>query len=128
MSKKALSLAEIIAKRQQGENDRLRVKYYYSETLETDIEIRKIPLNRYMDLIENMEDDNSIDGMNKIIFECCPIFKENTKEAMEVYEVAVPSDLPSAVLEDQINEMKDIIELINGFYGIDKIDDTTVKN
>mgnify|MGYP001334525515 CR=1 FL=1 len=128
MGKKRASLAEIIARKQQGKMDKLQVKYYDSETLEMQIEIRKIPLKKYMVLIESLDDEGSIEGMNKIIYECCSMFKNNAKEAMEVYKVAEPTDLPSAVLEDQLNEMQDICEIINGFYGLDKIDAETVKN
>lgn len=130
MSKKILSLAEIIAKRNQSKSDKMQVKYYYSETLGTDIEIRKQPLQKYMELSENLSEDdvNTIDGMNAMIYEFCPLFKENTKEAMDAYGVAEPTDLPSAVLEDQLNEIKDIIEIINNFYGLDKITDEQVKN
>lgn len=130
MSKKILSLAEIIAKRNQSKTDKMQVKYYYSETLGTDIEIRKQPLQKYMELSENLSEDdvNTIDGMNAMIYEFCPLFKENTKEAMEVYGVVEPTDLPSAVLEDQLNEIKDIIEIINNIYGLDKITDEEVKN
>ncbi|OLS02240.1 hypothetical protein [Tissierella creatinophila] len=126
MAKQA-TLADIIAKRKQGKMDKLQVKSYYSETLDMGIEIRKIPLGQYMDIVENLEEENSINGMNKLIYECCPLFREDAKEAMEVYEVAEPTDLPSAVLEDQLNEMKDIVEIINSFYGIDKID-SEIKN
>lgn len=130
MSKKTLSLAEIIAKRDQSKSDKLQVKYYDSEVLGTEIEIRKIALQRYMELSEQLgeEDVNTIDAMNAMIYECCPIFKTDVKQAMEVYGVAEPTDLPSAVLEDQLNEIKDIVELINSFYGLDKIKDDTVKN
>lgn len=126
MSKKA-TLADIIAKKKQGEMDKMQVKYYSSEVLGMDIEVRKIPLVQYMDLIEEVEEGNSIEGMNKLIYECCPMFRENTKEAMEVYGVAAPTDLPSAILEDQLNEINDIIEVINSFYGLDKID-VDIKN
>lgn len=124
------TLADIISKRNQSKVDKLQVKYYKSETLDTEIEVRKIPLQKYMELSENLseEDTNTIDGMNALIYECCPIFKTNTTEALEVYGVAEPTDLPSAVLEDQLNEIKDIIEIINSFYGLDKINDDTVKN
>ncbi|WP_077369712.1 hypothetical protein [Anaerosalibacter sp. Marseille-P3206] len=126
MGKKA-TLAEIIARKKQGEMDKMQVKYYSSEVLGMDIEIRKIPLSQYMDLIDEVEEGNSIEGMNKLIYECCPMFKENAKEAMEVYEVATPTDLPSAVLEDQLNEINGIIEVINSFYGLEKID-VDIKN
>ena len=130
MSKKTLTLAEIIAKRKQSDIDKMQVKYYKSDTLGCDVEIRKIPLQRYMELSEQLaeDDENTIDVMNEMIYECCPMFKSNTKEAMEAYKVAQPTDLPSAVLEDQLNEIKDIVEIINSFYGIDKIDSETVKN
>lgn len=128
MSKQA-TLAEIIAKRKQGATDKLQVKYYDSETLDTEIEVRKIPLQRYVELSEQLaeDDSNTIDAMNKMIYECCPIFRTDAKEALEVYGVAEPTDLPSAVLEDQLNEIKDIIEIINSFYGLDKIEDK-IKN
>lgn len=130
MSKKTLTLAEIIAKRNQSKTDKLQVKYYNSEVLDTEIEIRKIPLQRYMELGEQLgEDDvNTIDAMNAMIYECCPLFRTDIKEAMEVYGVAEPTDLPSAVLEDQLNEIKDIVEMINSFFGLDKIKDDAVKN
>lgn len=130
MSKKTLTLAEIIAKRNQSKTDKLQVKYYTSEVLDTEIEIRKIPLQRYMELSEQLgEDDvNTIDAMNEMIYECCPLFRTDIKEAMEVYGVAEPTDLPSAVLEDQLNEIKDIVEIINSFFGLDKIKDDAVKN
>lgn len=130
MSKKTVTLAEIIAKRNQSKSDKLQVKYYTSETLGTDIEIRKQPLQKYMELSENLSEDdtNTIDGMNAMIYEFCPLFKTDVKEAMEFYEVAEPTDLPSKVLDDQLNEIKDIVEIINNFYGLDKITDDSVKN
>jgi len=127
MTKKKATLAEIIARKKQGKMDKLQVKFYDSETLDMQIEIRKIPLTKYMNLIENLEDEENVDGMNKIIYECCPMFKNGAKEAMEVYCVEEPTDLPSAILEDQLNEMKDIVEIINSFYGLDKIGEE-VKN
>lgn len=130
MNNRTVTLADIITKRNQSKDDKMQVKYYKSEVLDTEIEIRKIPLQRYMELSERLAEDNinTIDTMNEIIYECCPIFKTNTQEAMKAYGVAEPIDLPSAVLEDQLNEIKDIIEVINSFYGLDKIKDDEVKN
>lgn len=106
--------------------DKLQVKFYHSELLDMEIEVRKIPLSQYLELAEEVE-DGAIEAMNKMIFECCPMFRENTKEAMEVYEVSTPTDLPSAILEDQLNEINGIIEIINSFYGVDKLEDD-IKN
>lgn len=126
MLNKKATLADIVAKKKQGEMDKLQVAYYDSETLGMKIEIRKIPLHKYMNIVEKLEDD-SVEGMNILIYECCPMFRENTKEAMEVYGVSEPTELPAAILEDQLNEIKDIVEIINNFYGLDKIDND-IKN
>lgn len=120
------NLTDIIAKRTQSKSDKLQIKTYESEVLGGSIEIRKISLKKYMSLVDSI-DEEAIDGMNKLIYECCPLFQTDTKKAMEVYGVAEATDLPSAVLEDQLNEMQEIIELINTFYGLDKIEGT-VKN
>lgn len=121
------TLAEIIERKKQGGLDKFRTAAYYSETLETDIEINKIPLSEYLEITENIGED-SLKGMNELLFKCCPIFRESPKEAMEAYGVSEAVDLPSAILEDQINEMKEIIEKINGFYGINKLKDDDIKN
>jgi hypothetical protein len=65
--------------------------------------------------------------MNELIYAMCPMFKENAKEAMELYGVGEATQLPSAVLEDDLYEMTKIIEVANSLYGLDKIDET-VKN
>lgn len=121
------TLAEIIARKQQGKIDKLQVRYYHSETLGLDIEVRKIPLKKYIEIMESVDDETSIEGMNNIIFNMCPMFKTNTKEAMELYGVQIPTELPAAVLEEQLNEMGDICSIANSFYGLDKLEDV-VKN
>lgn len=121
------TLAEIIERKKQGELDKFKTAVYYSETLETDIQINKIPLSEYLEITENIGED-SLKGMNELLFKCCPIFRESPKEAMEAYGVCEAVDLPSAILEEQINEMKEIIEKINGFYGINKLKDDDIKN
>lgn len=127
MAKNKIDLKSVVARKLQGKMDKLAVKMYYSETLEGEIEIRKIPLQQYMDLISSIDDENSIEGMNQLIYTCCPMFKENASEAMEAYGVSEPTELPSVILEDQLNELSDIVEIINGFYGIEKIR-TEIKN
>ena len=127
MTKNKATLADLIARKQQGKMDKLQVKYYHSETLDMDIEVRKIPLKKYMEILESLDDETSIEGMNNIIYHMCPMFRIGAKEAMEVYKVDEPTELPAAVLEEQLNEMGDICEIANSFYGIDKIEDL-VKN
>lgn len=124
---KKATLEQIIQKKLQGDMDKFCIKHYYSKTLEMDIEIKKIPVSKYLQIINTVEDDESLDSLNLIIYNCCPMFKENTKEAMEVYGVQEPTDLPSAVLEDQVDEMKAIVDIINAMYGLDKVEEA-IKN
>lgn len=127
MTMKKVNFKDLIARKLQGDMDKLSIKYYESEVLEGQIEVRKIPLKRYMEIAEMYEDDDSLELMNHMIYECCPMFKEDLKEVMEAYGAAEPLDLPSLILEDQLNELKDLMDIINSFYGIDKIPDL-VKN
>lgn len=123
MANKKSTLADIIARKKQGDLDKIKIAFYYSETLDTDIEIRKIPLSEYMEYITKLEEGETgyIETMNEIIFKCCPLFRENTSEAMEVYGANEPTELPSLILEEQLNEIKEIFELIQNLYGIDKL-------
>lgn len=126
MAKKTLE--EILQKKLQGEMDKFKVKTYFSKTLDCDIEIHKIPLKRYMAICEIAENESeSIDFMNTLLFETCPIFREDTKKAMEIYGVSEATELPSAILEDNLLEMKDICEIINTFYGFTNLEDE-IKN
>lgn len=141
MGKKATLLDIIEQKRKQGNDDKLEIKFYYSKTLDMDIEIRKGKLSAFLATSEELDeqDASTLEILNTHIFNHCPMFKENTKEALEIYGAAEPTELPSLVLEDNLGEMNDITEIINGFYGIykekkkDKEDegnetDKTIKN
>lgn len=123
MAIKKSTLADIIARKKQGELDKIKIAFYHSETLDADIEIRKIPLNEYMECITKLEDGDvgHVEAMNEVIFKCCPLFRENSTEAMEVYGASEPVELPSLILEEQLNELTDIFELIQKMYGIDKL-------
>ena len=125
------TLSEILARKQQGDLNKLSVKTYHSKTLNMNIEIRKIPLNKFMDLAENNENLGSIEGMNRLIYHMCPMFcnapAAEVKKAMQVYEVGEATDLPSAMLEDNIGEMADIVNIANSFYGLEQLEDL-VKN
>lgn len=116
---KNLTLAEIIAKKKQGKMDKFEVAYYDSKVLGGRVEVRKIPLKRFYEIQDTGGDEEYLDSISMILFESMPMFKENTKEAMEVYDVSVASDLPLAVFEDNIGEMTEIVEMVNKFYGIE---------
>ncbi|MTI65167.1 MAG: phage portal protein [Firmicutes bacterium] len=127
---KKITLDDLITRKTQGKLDKMQVKYYDSKELGGKIEIRKIKLKEYMKLADGIDEDNAVDGlefMNELVFKCCPLFNQNSKELVKTYEVAEAIELPSAVLNDNMGEMQDIVEIINSFYGLDKVD-KDIKN
>lgn len=127
---KKITLDDLILRKTQGDLDKLQIKYYDSQELGGKIEIRKIPLKKYMQLINGVNDDDMLENlefMNVLIFECCPLFKENSKKLMETYRIDVPNELPAKILNDNMGEMQDICEIINSFYGLNGVQDK-VKN
>ncbi|GMQ56788.1 hypothetical protein AN1V17_11820 [Vallitalea sediminicola] len=132
---KKITLNDIIARKQQGKLDKLQVKKHYCSELSGDIEIRKIPLKEILELLEKIQQDD-IDTIettrlnSELVYKCCPIINQNSKELMNVYEVKDPFSLPLAILNDNLGEMNKILNSILAFYGLDeeeKIDDT-IKN
>ncbi|QOR36653.1 hypothetical protein IMX26_07560 [Clostridium sp. 'deep sea'] len=125
------SLTEILARKQQGELNKLRIKTYFSKTLNMEIEIKKIPLNQFMEIAENNENLGSIEGMNRLLYHMCPMFcnapADEVKQALQLYNVGEATDLPSVMLEDNIGEMADIVNIANSFYGLEQLEDL-VKN
>lgn len=127
---KKVSLEDLINRKSQGKLDKLQVKFYNSKELGGEIEIRKIPLKRYMGLMDGVNSENmeeNLEFMCQVVFECCPIFNQNSKQLMEAYECAEPTEIPLVVLNDNMGELGEITEIINNFYGLDKVQDT-VKN
>lgn len=114
---KKINLNDIIARKKQGEMDKFAVTYFDSEILGGQIEIRKIPLRKFMELQEISEEDY-MEGLGLTLFECLPMFKDMPEDIMKIYNVSTPSDLSIAVFEDNLGEMVDVMTEINKLYGI----------
>lgn len=123
-----ITLEELVLKKQQGDLDKHKVKIYSSKELGGDIEVVKIPLKRYLELgkgISPEDPGDSMDIMCSVIFESCPFIKENSKQLMEMYDVKVPTDLPLYLFNENMKELTDLSEIINSFFGIDKVVETS---
>lgn len=122
-----ITLEELVLKKQQGDLDKHKVKIYSSKELGGDIEVVKIPLKRYLEMTNGMSSENAEEGielMCSIIFESCPFIKDNSKQLMEMYDVKVPTDLPLYLFNENMKELTDLSEIINSFFGIDKVVET----
>lgn len=123
-----ITLEELALRKQQGNLDKVQVKVYNSKELGGEIELVKIPLKKYLEMTSGINMDNpgdNIELMCNTIFESCPFIKNNSKELMEIYDAKIPTDLPLYMLNENMKELTEISELINSFFGIDKVVDTT---
>ncbi|MBW9154859.1 hypothetical protein [Clostridium tagluense] len=127
---KKITLEDLMAKKLQKDTDKIEVKMYNSKEFGGEIQVIKIPLKKYMGLMNDVEDgdmEDNLDFMSEVIFECCPIFKENSKQLMETFEVEDALELPLILLNDNMGEMNAICEIVNSFYGLGKVKEK-VKN
>ncbi|GCD10593.1 hypothetical protein [Clostridium tagluense] len=121
---KKITLEDLMAKKLQKNIDKIEVKMYNSKEFGGEIQVIKIPLKKYMGLMNDVEDgdmEDNLDFMSEVIFECCPIFKENSKKLMETFEVEDALELPLILLNDNMGEMNEICEIVNSFYGLGKV-------
>lgn len=129
-SNKKITLEDLILRKTQGDLDKIKVSFYNSAELGGELEIRKIPLKDYMSLLNGLETANaedSLDFMGQLIYKCCPLFNQNSKELMDTYGCSVATDLPIIILNENLGEINEIINIINSFYGLDELQEK-VKN
>lgn len=127
---KKLTLEDLTMRKLKGNLDKLQIKTYYSKELGGEIEIKKMPIKKYLEMLDGVDEDDmmeNIDFINSAVFEACPIFKENSKALMETYEVSIPNELPLVVLNENMGELNEIVEVLNSFYGLDKVKEK-IKN
>jgi hypothetical protein len=107
-NKKTLTLEQFIAKSLQRENDKIKFKDIYIESLDCDLTFER-PTNEdvleVMDEIsENKTVRNCVDVFKKLVYNCCPFLKE--QQLHDAHGVADPIDIV-----DKIFEIQDILDL-----------------
>lgn len=126
---KKVTLETLIARKQQGELDKLRVKEVYVKELEGAIVVKKVPIDKVLGLLDGINTVESLKDnirmMVELIYYSCPIMQDKTLQ--EVYECVEPYDVVLAVLNDNIADLNQLAEEILEFYGLSDLEDK-VKN
>lgn len=126
---KKVTLETLIARKQQGELDKLRVKEVYVKELNGSIIVKKVPIDKVLGLLDGINTVDSlkdnISMMVELIYHSCPIMQDKTLQ--EVYECVEPYDVVLAVLNDNIADLNQLAEEILEFYGLSDLEDK-VKN
>ena len=127
---KNITLEMLLARKEQSNNDKMRIAYFNSEVLGGTIEVVKLKARDVLKIMDSAE-DKSADGAYrancKLIYKHCPILQE--KELQEAYEVAEPYDVVTPVFDENLGEINKLATFILGLYGLaenEDIDD--IKN
>lgn len=126
MAKKGLklTLADLLKKKEQRERDKVEYKSVFVENLGGELEVKKLPLADFLDLIGDINDQTgageSLRIQMEMIYECCPLL--HSKELQEAYDCVEPTDIVSKVFDDNLTDIMAVVAAIFEFYGMDSED------
>ena len=116
---KNITLDMLIAKKEQSNNDKMKVVLFNSEVLGGTIEVRKLKARdviKIMDSTDNKSTEEAYNANCKLIYKHCPILQE--KELQEAYEVAEPYEVVVPVFEENLGEINKLSNFILSLYGL----------
>lgn len=117
---KKLTLDDLIARKTQGETDKLAYKSVFVPSLGGELTFKKLPLRQMMQLVDGVSTNDSLTDqfeVNKeLIYKACPILQ--SAELQAAYNCAEPYDIVPAVFCDNISEIGDVADKILEFYGL----------
>lgn len=119
----------LIARKLQGEYDKMKVKIVDVESLGFSLELRKPGIQKVLELLDEAQQDDSTIGNirfeEQLIYVSCPML--HNKKLMEEFECAEPPDIVLKILDENMEELDRLSSVVLGFYGLDELDDE-VKN
>ena len=116
---KNITLEMLIAKKEQSNNDKMKVVLFNSEILGGTIEVRKLKARdviKIMDSTDNKSTEEAYNANCKLIYKHCPILQE--KELQEAYEIAEPYEIVVPVFEENLGEINKLSNFILSLYGL----------
>lgn len=116
---KNITLEMLIAKKQQSNDDKMRIVLFNSEVLGGTIEVRKLKARdviRIMDSTDSKSTEEAYNANCKLIYKHCPILQD--KELQEAYEVAEPYEVVVPVFEENLGEINKLSNFILSLYGL----------
>lgn len=125
---KNITLEILIAKKQQSENDKMKVVLFNSEVLGGTIEVVKHKARdviKIMDSTEEKTTEAAYKANCKLIYKHCPILQK--KELQETYQVAEPYEIVIPVFDENLGEVNKLSNFILNLYGLGAEDDKASK-
>lgn len=119
----------LIAKKMQGEYEKLQAKVVEVPSLGFSIELRKPKIDKVLTLLDDIKNAESsaenMRFMQELVYDACPVL--HNKELQETFECKEPIDIVVAILNDNYKELDRLTEHVLDFYGLGELDDA-VKN
>lgn len=119
MAKNIITLDILLARKQQSENDKMRVVLFDSKVLGGTIEVIKHKARdviKIMDSTEEKTTEAAYIANCKLIYKHCPIFQN--KELQKTYEVVLPYEVIIPVLDENLGEVNNLADFILNLYGL----------
>lgn len=115
-----LTVTDLIErKRQQADDDTLRIKAIKSDVLGGEILCEKLPLRQFAEMLDRAEENpsnvNTLELNQELIYKSCKLLQ--SKELQEAYGIdADRYDIVGAVFNDNFEEIGEVAEEIMKFY------------
>lgn len=116
---KNITLEMLIAKKEQSNNDKMKVVLFNSEVLGGTIEVRKLKARDVIKIMDSTDSKSTEEAYNancKLIYKHCPILQD--KELQATYEVAEPYEVVVPVFEENLGEINKLSNFILSLYGL----------
>ncbi|MBQ5682770.1 MAG: hypothetical protein IIV26_04550 [Peptococcaceae bacterium] len=119
----------LIARKLQGDYDRLQVKHVDVPSMGFCLELRKPKIEKVLNLLDDIKNTDSTAEntryMQELIYEACPML--HNRPLQETFDCKEPADIVIAVLGDDYRALNTLAEHVLDFYGLGELDDA-VKN
>lgn len=116
---KNITLEMLIAKKEQSNNDKMKVVLFNSEVLGGTIEVRKLKARDVIKIMDSTDSKSTEEAYNancKLIYKHCLILQD--KELQATYEVAEPYEVVVPVFEENLGEINKLSNFILSLYGL----------
>lgn len=119
----------LIARKLQGDYDKLQVKHVDVPSMGFSLELRKPKIEKVLNLLDEIKATESTAEntrfMQELIYEACPML--HSSNLQETFDCKEPIDIVIAVLGDDYKALNMLTEHVLDFYGLGELDEA-VKN
>lgn len=113
-----LTLEELIERKRQSDDDKVKYKAVHSDLLGGEIMVKKLPLRQVTALIDRYPNPNTTESMEmaqELIYRSCDLF--GNAELQKEYGIEGDKyEIVSAVFDDNLEELTKVSEEILDFY------------